>query len=160
MAISLAKKFKNVHFFSVELSNKAIFYLLSNIKTNHTKNVTPIKYDVLDSKLAIFHELEYKFDLIVSNPPYINSNDIIALQKEVQNEPKMALDGGEDGLVFYRAIAENWTQLLKNNSSICMEIGMGQKDSVVDIFKRAGLKGVNSRKDINGIDRVVCATKH
>ncbi len=160
VAISLAKKFKNTHFFSVELSNKAISYLLSNIKTNHTKNVTPIKYDVLDSKLAIFRELKYKFDLIVSNPPYINSNDIITLQKEVQNEPKMALDGGEDGLVFYRAIAENWTQLLKNNGSICVEIGMGQKDSVVDIFRKAGLKDVNSRKDINGIDRVVCATKY
>lgn len=76
-----------------------------------------------------------KADIIVSNPPYINSDDIDLLQKEVQREPKMALDGGQDGLDFYRFIAENYKDYLKPDGVFAFEIGETQADAVADILK-------------------------
>lgn len=75
------------------------------------------------------------FDLIVSNPPYIRSAVIDTLSKEVKNEPREALDGGGDGLEFYRAICENFKDLLNENGRMMVEIGFDQREEVVEIFK-------------------------
>jgi len=91
-----------------------------------------------------------RFDLIVCNPPYIPSRDIPGLQAEVQREPMLALDGGDDGLDFYRQLAENFRDFLTPGGRIYMEIGFDQADDVCRLFG-----GGNVIKDLNGLDRVV-----
>lgn len=95
IAIALAKKYPKAHIFAVEISNRAYEFLCENIDRNETRNVTPLNKDVFE--VYIEFEDGY-FDVIISNPPYIRTAEITALQKEVQFEPQMALDGGEDGL--------------------------------------------------------------
>ena len=100
--------------------------------------------------------VEKKFDIIVSNPPYIESSTITTLSKEVQNEPMLALDGGIDGLDFYRIIAKEAYKYIKSGGYILVEIGYNQKESVSNIFKEM-LKniGIKCIKDLNKQDRVI-----
>jgi release factor glutamine methyltransferase len=100
------------------------------------------------------------FDLIVANPPYIASSDIAALAPEVRLfDPRLALDGGEDGLRFYRAIAAAVPPLLAPNGAVVVEIGIGQAEPVAALFAAAGLVPVPPRADLNGVPRVVIALK-
>ena len=154
ISISLAQKRDDAKIFAAELSDIALKYLKMNINLNEVKNVTQIKLDVLFATNKLNFE---KFDVIVSNPPYIPTVDLNSLQKEVLYEPKMALDGGDDGLKFYRAIAKNWSRFLKKTGCICVEIGIGQANNVVDIFKCANFKNIRVKKDLNGIERVITA---
>ena len=101
---------------------------------------------------------EMRFDVIVSNPPYIPSDVIETLQPEVKDhEPVMALDGGEDGLAFYRRIASDAPRYLKKGGKILLEIGYDQGKAVSGILKDAGFSGVTVKKDLAGNDRVVVA---
>lgn len=100
-----------------------------------------------------------KFDIIVSNPPYIPAQDIKGLAKDVQNEPLSALDGGEDGLDFYRRITRNAVHYLADDGLLAFEIGIGQSKDVADLCRSAGLGCVAVRKDYAGIDRMVFAAK-
>lgn len=167
IAISLAKLFPGATVFAVEFSDVALAFLKDNIKLNNVKNVVPIKFDVLKSDLMdLMSEIKNfngvakpKFDLIVSNPPYIKSSSISSLQLEVQKEPQMALDGGIDGLDFYKTILNNWSSLLKNNTSLCVEIGYDQKNSVKNLFENKNFKNIEAFKDINNLDRVVAGLK-
>lgn len=170
IAITLAKFFPQATVIAVELSDTALSFLKDNIKLNNAKNVIPIKFDVLKKDLSLFfskinssgnikNSQVKKFDLIVSNPPYIKSSVISSLQPEVQKEPKIALDGGSDGIDFYRAILNNWSTLLKNNASLCVEIGYDQKISTVKLFEKANLKNIETFKDINNLDRVIMGLK-
>ncbi len=154
ISISLAKKRKDADIVAVELSEIALKYLKMNINLNKVKNVIPIQIDVLSATAGLNFE---KFDIIVSNPPYIPTEDLYSLQKEVLHEPKMALDGGDDGLKFYRAIVKNWVRFFKKTGCICVEIGINQSNEVVDIFKHANFKNIQTIKDLSGIDRVVAA---
>lgn len=154
ISISLAKKRPDAKIFAVELSEIALKYLKTNINLNGVKNVIPVQFDVLSVPIEVNFE---SFDVIVSNPPYIPTGDLNSLQKEVLYEPKMALDGGNDGLKFYRAIAKNWRRFLKISSCICVEIGVGQAKDVIDIFKNASFENMEVKKDLNGIDRVIVA---
>jgi len=96
------------------------------------------------------------FDLIVSNPPYIKTAEILTLDASVrEHEPFMALDGGEDGLVFYRAILQKWKQLLKPGGYIVFEIGEDQAADLEHLMNQSGFLSVNFVKDTAGIDRVV-----
>ena len=97
-------------------------------------------------------------DVILSNPPYIATADLPALQREVQNEPAMALDGGEDGLVFYRAIAEKWLPYLQTGALIGVECGETQAQSIAELFEDQGFS-CEICKDFNGFDRFVFARK-
>ena len=99
-----------------------------------------------------------KFDVIVSNPPYIKKEIIKTLNKEVQKEPRIALDGGYDGLDFYRKIIPEAYQYLKTRGFLCLEIGYDQKRDVLEMIKDEG-KYVEeySKKDLYDRDRVVCA---
>lgn len=97
-----------------------------------------------------------KFDIIVSNPPYIETDEILNLMPEVrEHEPVMALDGGKDGLVFYRRIARDAAAYLNGGGMLFFEIGCEQADSVREIMERAGFREVQVVKDFAGLDRVI-----
>lgn len=101
------------------------------------------------------------FDLIVSNPPYVRSEDMSTLQPSVRDfEPALALDGGQDGLDFYRSIVQNYACVLKSLGWLCFEFGMGQGDDVCRILEQGGFTVIERKKDYNGIERAVLAQKN
>lgn len=101
-------------------------------------------------------DLDERFDLIVSNPPYIRSGDIDELAPEVSRyEPRVALDGGEDGLVAYRIIAAALPRLLKPGAAFALEVGLGQAESVKALVEASGLSAGEPVRDLSGIPRVV-----
>ncbi len=152
IAISLAKSFPHSEVVAVEFSSKAYFYLCENVKLNKIENLRCVRADVL----CDYNNTDLgKFDLIVSNPPYIPSDDIENLQPEVHFEPRIALDGGKDGLVFYECILKNWKTHLNHDGHVAVEIGIGQSNSVAGIFGKNGFCNIKIKKDINEIDRVV-----
>lgn len=151
IGISIAKKIKTSTVYLVEKSEKAFYYLLKNAKD--VPNVNSLNKDIF-----ALPQIE-KADIIVSNPPYINSGDIDLLQKEVQREPRMALDGGQDGLDFYRFIAENYKDYLKPDGVLLFEIGETQADAVVDILKSNSYSDIEIKKDIYGNARMAVCRK-
>jgi release factor glutamine methyltransferase len=101
-----------------------------------------------------------KFDIIISNPPYIKKSEIANLQKEVRDfEPIIALDGGGDGLDCYRKIANDVSDFLKDNAFLILEIGQNMENDIIDIFEENGLKFVKYAKDLNAIIRCLIFTK-
>jgi release factor glutamine methyltransferase len=97
-----------------------------------------------------------RFDLVVANPPYVPSSAIAALAPEVRDhEPRLALDGGEDGLEFYRRLARDASPLLGDDGEILVEVGHDQSGAVLDVFASRGLQPVDVRRDLAGIERVV-----
>lgn len=151
IGISIAKKIKTSTVYLVEKSEKAFYYLLKNAKD--VPNVNSLNKDIF-----ALPQIE-KADIIVSNPPYINSGDIDLLQKEVQREPRMALDGGQDGLDFYRFIAENYKDYLKPDGVLLFEIGETQADAVADILKSNSYSDIEIKKDIYGNARMAVCRK-
>ena len=104
----------------------------------------------------LFENIEGKFDIIVSNPPYIKSDVIKTLDKEVQNEPILALDGGEDGLDIYRKIIEEAHEYLKEDGYLCLEIGYDQKEEVIKLIEQTNqYQDIYSKKDLADNDRIV-----
>ncbi len=138
-----------VNFF--EKSAKALEYLKHNVKSTNT-NGNIFEDDVL---LLPNEEFYGTADMIISNPPYIKSDVVPTLQKEVGFEPKMALDGGEDGLIFYRTIAKNWKKVLKKGGFLVFEIGFDQENEVMEILMTEGYTEVTSLKDLGNNPRVV-----
>lgn len=118
--------------------------------------VTPMPADALEPPTRQLGE----FDCIVCNPPYIPTQDIETLDVSVRDyEPHMALDGGEDGLEFYRAISENWREALHPGARLYFEVGIGQADSVLRIMRSSGFGDIQIVKDLNNIPRVVYGTR-
>lgn len=177
IAISLNKYIKNSNVVAVDISEDALKIARENNKQNNT-NVQFIKSDLFDdlhnitiqAKLfANMHIInsnnellekniinkKIKFDIIVSNPPYIKSDIIDTLQKEVQNEPKIALDGGYTGLDFYERITEQAKDFLKENGALFFEIGFDEAESVENILKKNNFKNISIIKDLSDNDRVV-----
>ena len=116
--------------------------------------VTPMPADALEPTRQLG-----EFDCIVCNPPYIPTQDIETLDVSVRDyEPHMALDGGEDGLEFYRAISENWREALHPGARLYFEVGIGQADSVLRIMRRQGFGELEIVPDTAGIPRVVYGT--
>ena len=117
--------------------------------------VTPMPADALEPPTRQLGE----FDCIVCNPPYIPTQDIETLDVSVRDyEPLGALDGGEDGLDFYRAISENWREALHPGARLYFEVGIGQADSVLRIMRRQGFGELEIVPDTAGIPRVVYGT--
>ena len=101
-----------------------------------------------------------EFQFLVSNPPYIPSADIDTLDASVrEHEPRLALDGGADGLDFYRVICEKWRDALCENGMLFFEVGIGQADQVVRIMRSHGFGDIQIVKDLNNIPRVVYGTR-
>ena len=133
IAVTLAKLLPDAEITALELEDRAFGFLEKNILLNKADNVRALKGDIFRA----FSCIEDKsFDAIISNPPYIKRGEISALQKEVGFEPVSALDGGEDGLDFYRCIAENWLSKLKNGGSITLEIGEAIIQTVISFIRR------------------------
>lgn len=97
-----------------------------------------------------------EFDMIISNPPYIASDEIMELDASVRDyEPLWALDGGKDGLDFYRTIIKYWKVLLREKGFLLFEVGEGQAEEVISLLRSAGFSAVDTRKDVHGTERVV-----
>ena len=152
IGITIACERKNSNVTLVEKYEEAARYIKENIK-NADGNANILMGDVFESIGA-----DKKYDLIVSNPPYINEKDMGNLQPEVEFEPPTALYGGEDGLMFYRAIASNYRDSLKSGGSLVFEIGYDQGEAVKDILLALGFKNVKIKKDYSENDRVVFGT--
>ena len=110
-------------------------------------------------KSNLFENINEKFDMIISNPPYIKTDVIDTLSNEVKNEPRLALDGKEDGLYFYKEIIKNAKGFLNPNGRLLFEIGFDQKESVTKLFEEAEYINVYSKKDLAGLDRIVSGEK-
>lgn len=157
IGITLKKQVHNANVYLVEYYDEAIAYLNENrINLGVARSVPAIKGNVLDGyeKFAFLPQP----DVIVSNPPYISRSELLQLQKEVQNEPMTALDGGEDGLIFYRAFAEKWFPYINKNGFIAIECGENQADKVALLFEKFSNE-ISIIKDFNGVDRFVIAGK-
>ena len=153
IAVSLAKYIKNVHICAVDISSKALEIAKKNAELNGVKNNIQFMESNLFDKIK-----DKKFDIIVSNPPYIETETIKTLSKEVQSEPKIALDGGKDGLDFYRKIADNGYKYLNRQGYLCLEIGYNQKLAVRQILeKKKRYVNINCIKDLCENDRVIIA---
>lgn len=151
IAISLAKYIKDSQITAVDISHKALRVAKKNAKDNEVENqITFIESDLFKN---IKKE---KFDIIVSNPPYIKKEIISTLDKEVQKEPIIALDGGWDGLDFYRKIIGQGYEYLKFKGYICLEIGYDQKIDVIEIIENEE-KYIDTycKKDLYGNDRAI-----
>lgn len=102
---------------------------------------------------------EGQLDLIVSNPPYLTAEEMAELQPEVAQEPAMALEAGEDGLIFYRALAEHYRKALRPGGSLVLEIGWQQRQAVTTLLEQAGWQEIECRKDFGGNDRCILAKR-
>lgn len=149
IAISIAKNVPDAEVYAIDISQKALDVAKKNAKELDAK-VKFIKSNLFDKMDKM------KFDIIVSNPPYIKKDVINCLSKEVQKEPELALDGGIDGLDFYREITTQAIDYLKFGSYLCFEIGYDQKDEVFDIIKKQEhYSNTYCKKDLGGNDRVI-----
>ena len=151
IAVSLAKYLNGSEITALDISNAALKIAKKNAISNEVENqITFISSD-------IFNNLgNEKFDIIVSNPPYIRKDVIKKLNKEVQKEPHIALDGGEDGLDFYRKIIKESYQYLKYGGYLCFEIGFEQKIDVIELIeKEEKFQNTYSKKDLCDNDRII-----
>ena len=126
---------------------------LATAQKNAEKN--EVKVEIVESDL--FQLIQGEFDLIVSNPPYIRSEEIPKLMPEVcDHEPLRALDGSQDGLLFYRSIIQETGEYLNNGGRLFFEIGADQGEAVSRLMKQAGFVDVEVKQDLAGLDRIVC----
>ena len=147
IAVSLAKYIQGSHVTALDVSDVALQLAKENAVSNGV-NITVEEYDVLTPYNALA-------DAVVSNPPYIPTEVIKGLDSDVaEYEPHLALDGGEDGLVFYRAIVQNIDSALKKGGLLAFEVGHDQAHDVAKIMQD-GFYGIDIAKDLAGIDRVV-----
>jgi len=155
IALAMAREFPAARLYATDVSAQAIKYAEQNAEDNGIENVTFLKgslFSPVKNHMA--------FDLITANPPYIQSSDISGLQREVREwEPVSALDGGEDGLDFYREILSKAAGYLRADGCILFELGFGQAEAVQEIAERSGFKKITVLKDFAGIDRVLKAGK-
>ncbi|TCT14321.1 release factor glutamine methyltransferase [Natranaerovirga pectinivora] len=150
IAISLGVFMKLNTIKGIDISEEALGIAKENAKYHN------VKVEFLQSDLLQKLDMDEKFDIIVSNPPYIPTKDINDLMEDVKNfEPELALDGKEDGLYFYRIIAEESRNYLKDKGFLFFEIGYDQGKDVLGILENKGYKNIKVIKDLAGLDRVV-----
>lgn len=151
IAIALAKYGKEFQITATDISQKALEIAKKNAKRNEVeKQITFYCSDLLETVP------KEKYDIIVSNPPYIKREVIRTLEKEVQEEPSIALDGGWDGLDFYRKIVKSAYEYLKYGGYLCLEIGYDQKIDVIDLIEQEEkYSDTYGKKDLYGNDRII-----
>ena len=160
LALALAQAYPDTHVYGTDSEEMAISYAEENAKTNAIKNVRFLRGSLFEpiEKYIASAEGRPVFDLIVSNPPYIRRDDLNTLQPEIKNwEPLPALDGGEDGLDFYRSIIPGARKYLAVNGILLFELGMNQAGAVNQMAKDAGFQDISVRKDYAGIERIFIA---
>lgn len=157
IGLAIAHRVKDARITLGDISDEAMAVAKRNIKNQKlTGRVTCMKVDALAEPPAFLG----KFDMIVSNPPYITARQMQELDHSVKDyEPSLALYGGEDGLKFYRSIAEKFAAALKPGGFLCFEFGMGQGDDVCQILEENGYTILERTRDYNQIERAVLAQR-
>lgn len=155
IGLAIAHRVKDARVTLADVSKDAMAVAKKNITLQKLSGrVSCVNVDALNEPAAFLG----KFDMIVSNPPYITTREMEQLPNSVKNfEPHLALHGGEDGLVFYRAIAQNYKDALKPGGYLCFEFGMGQGDDVCNILEMNGYTILERSRDYNDIERAVIA---
>lgn len=157
ISLSLAKFIKESFVYSIDINKRAIEVARKNALNFDLENVKFLNGDLFN---PLDDKLKGNIDIIVSNPPYIPTSDIKTLQREVSKyEPKEALDGGLDGLNFYKEITKEANKWLKKNGVLAYEIGYNQGREVMNILKSEGFIKVKCFKDLSKNDRVVIGFK-
>ena len=156
IAVSLAKLLSGLRVTAIDISREAIEIAEYNARLNDVADrISFVQGDLFSSC-----EKASGYDMIVSNPPYIPTQELKDLQPEIKYEPVIALDGGKDGLDYYRGLAGRAPYFLKEGGLLIAEIGFNQKDAVADIFQSdKNLRVLEVIPDYNNIDRVVVAEK-
>ena len=148
IAISIKKYVDNVEVIATDISNNALKVAEKNARLNN------VEIKLLESDM--FKDIDGKYDIIVSNPPYIEKETLQTLPKDVQYEPSLALDGGVDGLDFYREISKNAYKYLNEGGYLALEIGYNQKDNVIKILEsEQKYEDIKCIKDLSDNDRVI-----
>ncbi len=150
IAVALAKN-SDCSVTALEKYERAFSYLEKNIK-KHSVDVTPVLADIFEYKPT------EKYDLIVSNPPYISENELALMNKETSFEPKNALFAEDNGLIFYKHIIKNYKSSLNSGGMLALEIGFNQSEAVKELFFENGYLGIGSLQDYSGNQRVVFGT--
>jgi release factor glutamine methyltransferase len=150
LALALAKEFPKANVIGTDISEAALGYARQNSQINGIKNVTFLKG-------SLFEPLEgMQFDIVVSNPPYIRRNELEGLQREISEwEPMEALDGGEDGLRFYREVLLGSRGYMKEDGFIVMEMGDGESGDVAAMARNLGFRNISVCKDYSAMERVL-----
>jgi len=153
IAISLAREFENADILAIDISEDAIKVA--------DKNITDKKlHDRIKLKKTTIHYINENFDLIVSNPPYLTKNELENVSQAIRNfEPFVSLDGGEDGLSFFREFAKKIPQIMNSNAYFIIEIGAKQYDDCREIFSVSSLKFEKKTQDLQKKDRIVVFSK-
>ena len=152
IGISLAKDYSDSAVVLVEKYPEAKRYLDENITLNGAYNAMSILGDVFEGTANT-----EKYDLIVSNPPYIPPKEMEIISPETRFEPQTALLGGEDGLDFYRAIIKNYKNSLKDGGMLAFEVGINEAQKVLALLEENGFQETKITKDLNSVERVVTA---
>ena len=157
IGLAAAANLPNARVLLGEIDDEALKVCRQNIRRSAlTGRVTSMKVDAREKPARSLGE----FQFIVSNPPYIPSHDVDALDPSVrEHEPRLALDGGADGLDFYRVICEKWRDALSEDGMLFFEVGIGQADQVLRIMRSGGFGDIQIVKDLNDIPRVVYGTR-
>ena len=157
IGLAAAANLPNARVLLGEYDEEALKICRQNIRRNRlTARVASLKIDAREKPARTLGE----FQFLVSNPPYIPSADIDTLDASVrEHEPRLALDGGADGLDFYRVICEKWRDALCENGMLFFEVGIGQADQVLRIMRSHGFGDIQIVKDLNNIPRVVYGTR-
>jgi len=158
IGISIAKLGKVNDVVCVDISTEALEVAKANASANEVSNIRFVNSDLFKT----FDETEnaVKFDFIISNPPYIRTDEIEGLMREVRlHEPRLALDGDNDGLKFYNIITKEAAKRLYDGGWLLYEIGCDQGNSVSELMKKSGFVDVQIIKDLAGLDRVVLGKK-
>lgn len=158
IGLSIKKIRNDAKVFLVEKSDDALYYLRRNLRNlcGSLDNTTAIQGDILNADN--FTDLPCA-DVIVSNPPYIRSAEIETLQNEVLREPHMALDGGEDGLIFYRVLVNEWSKKLNNSGFMAFECGEDQAQDICNLFDKINFDN-EIINDYNNIQRIVIGRRN
>lgn len=150
--IAVGSRRPDAALWGVELSPPALDYFRRNVALNGAGHITPVAGDVLNLPWEL---TQRRYHVITSNPPYLSERDMAELQTEVAFEPAMALDGGGDGLSFYRALPGICLPLLEPGGMLLLEIGEAQGPEVAQLLTQAGYQQVTVHRDYSGLDRIV-----
>lgn len=154
IGITLAKQLPDSAVTLVEKYPEAMRYAEENVKLNGADNTFVMPGDIFEGSAN-----NLKYDLIVSNPPYIPKEEMEITSPEVKYEPQTALLAEDEGLEFYKAIIKNYKSALKDGGAFVFEVGFKQSEAVSELLKAEGFKNINIRKDLGGIGRAVSGKK-